>query len=319
MVGLLGCRQDDFSNKTVPSNDAFHTGRKVASVNESSISYAEFQISLQHAKQVMSLGAKGLSSASERVLARKLLDKMIDAHLLAQHALRIGIEEPGMEQCERELARIMRGEEKNSYFYRFLRDQGISTGVLSAHYRREWMIDRLSRRLGAMALHSVDELRSFYQKNQMKYRKPAMVELAHIAFTKTKNGKAPMRRAMDAKVALGSGLSFAQAVSRYSDDELTRDGSGRLGLIQKGEMLSRLDEIAFSLREGEISDPVEVASGVYLLKVIKRMDGTILPFEKVRDDIAKIIEKQAVEQHLYRLAEDLRKKAKIKIFDNIPE
>ncbi len=72
-----------------------------------------------------------------------------------------------------------------------------------------------------------------------------------------------------------SGESFEELAREYSDDGSARNG-GYLGAFGPGEMTYAFENAAFSLEEGEISQPVATSYGIHLIKLnAKNDDGTI--------------------------------------------
>jgi len=69
-----------------------------------------------------------------------------------------------------------------------------------------------------------------------------------------------------------SGADFAELANEYTDDPGNTDGNGirqggNLGFFAKGRMIPAFEEVAFSLKPGEISDPVITRFGCHVIKV----------------------------------------------------
>ncbi|MBD3179241.1 MAG: hypothetical protein GF417_06405 [Candidatus Latescibacteria bacterium] len=60
---------------------------------------------------------------------------------------------------------------------------------------------------------------------------------------------------------------FTEAAKIYSEDKITADKGGNLGFFSRGEMPEELEETAFSLQPGEISEPVKTDRGYHLIRV----------------------------------------------------
>jgi hypothetical protein len=109
-----------------------------------------------------------------------------------------------------------------------------------------------------------------------------------------------------AREAIEEGMSFPKAVETYSRGPL-----GRLWpMMGEGNFREEaVEEAAFELEEGEVSDIVRTESGLYLVKAEEVRPGGVVPFEDAQEPIRKILEnRQMIElrqeyfQQLYRKA-----------------
>jgi foldase protein PrsA len=63
-------------------------------------------------------------------------------------------------------------------------------------------------------------------------------------------------------------ITFEKAAEENNPDS-TRSKGGSLGVFMRGQMVPEFDKVAFSLKEGQISDPVRTQFGWHLIKVDK--------------------------------------------------
>ncbi len=92
-----------------------------------------------------------------------------------------------------------------------------------------------------------------------------------------------------------NGEPFERQVHKYADESVKSLG-GKLGEFEKGAMIPVLDEKIFSLKEGEVSEPIWTKDGVYILKIAKRTQAVYTPLEKVKDELyAKAYEEKREE------------------------
>ena len=87
-----------------------------------------------------------------------------------------------------------------------------------------------------------------------------------------------------AKQALDSGESFADTALRYSDDTASAEEGGDLGVISRGFFGDSFDEAAFSLEEGDVSQPVELDNAFHIIQVTDIQGPT---FEEQRAELAR--------------------------------
>lgn len=78
---------------------------------------------------------------------------------------------------------------------------------------------------------------------------------------------------------LNEGEDFHELAAVYSLDESNREQGGNLGWFDENTMVPPFTEAAFSLDEGEISDPVETTFGYHIIQVLGKRESQIPPTE----------------------------------------
>ena len=102
-----------------------------------------------------------------------------------------------------------------------------------------------------------------------------------------------------------AGKDFAAMARRYSDDKRSGMNGGLLPVLSAGKLMPKMDKLAFSLNEGEVSKPFSTNYGWHILKVIKKYP--IGSFEDSKEEISKELSKdnrskyieKSVVNHLY--------------------
>lgn len=118
--------------------------------------------------------------------------------------------------------------------------------------------------------------------------------------------------AWDLKKKLNNGATFEKLAKLVFDDPGLANNGGHLGYFGRGEMDERLEEVAFSLSPGLISDPVKIGIGYAIVKVEDRVDHPLLTESDYARQRAAIEEKvkrkkgiQAIEKTVHTIAKDL--------------
>jgi peptidyl-prolyl cis-trans isomerase C len=118
-----------------------------------------------------------------------------------------------------------------------------------------------------------EEARQYFQEHKSDYS--IQVRLAHILV----RSRPEAERALE---EIRSGTPFENVAESMSIDQTAAQG-GDLGYMWRGEMLHELEEPAFELKVGEVSDVIESNYGYHLIKVLDRHPGAGQPsFESKR-------------------------------------
>ncbi len=99
-----------------------------------------------------------------------------------------------------------------------------------------------------------------------------------ISFSTATNNGAPtgrtpemaLARAISITQQLQKGADFAELAKKYSDDPGSKDKGGDLGWFPRGIMVKAFEDAAFSLKPGEISDPVKTQYGFHIIQVLEK-------------------------------------------------
>ncbi|MEB2784582.1 peptidylprolyl isomerase [Algoriphagus persicinus] len=77
------------------------------------------------------------------------------------------------------------------------------------------------------------------------------------------------------KKDIGEGKAeFADLARKYSEDPGSATNGGDLGFSARGQMVPEYEGAALSLRQGEISDPVETEYGFHMIQLLEKKDNT---------------------------------------------
>ena len=79
---------------------------------------------------------------------------------------------------------------------------------------------------------------------------------------------------------LRNGEDFAKVAEDYSDDTGTKTNGGDLGFFERRNMVQELDQAAFNLNVGEISDVVQTGFGYHIIKLIEKAEYPSYDIEK---------------------------------------
>jgi peptidyl-prolyl cis-trans isomerase D len=166
------------------------------------------------------------------------------------------------------------------------------------------------------------ELREYYAQHLSNYRVPDRVKVAHILFKTT--GKTPAEVATIEKTAadvlnqVRAGGDFGDLAKKFSEDSTAQAG-GELGWLVHGQTVAEFDNMAFSLKPGEVSGLVKTVYGIHILKIEDKQLAHLQSFEEVKNSIRVDMEKDRVAGLQEKLAGSLESqlKATPQQFDDI--
>jgi peptidyl-prolyl cis-trans isomerase SurA len=240
-------------------------------------------------EELFSRQAQGLKLPTEpeqlEALRREVATAIVDEELLVQQASR----DTTIEVTDQEIAdgveqqmRKVRGNFSSEIDYQNeLKKAGFQT---PEEYRR-WLSDQ--QRRAALQNRLIDglrnagklkpvspteqEMRKFFdrQKGSLGSR-PATVSFRQIVVSPkpTAAAKARARAQADSIVLeLRQGADFATAARRFSQDPGSREQGGSLNWFRRGMMVPEFERVAFALKPGVVSDPVESPYGYHIIQV----------------------------------------------------
>jgi hypothetical protein len=133
---------------------------------------------------------------------------------------------------------------------------------------------------------SEDAVRDAYQADPEAYVRPASVVLWNIYRRHADPGQAEptYQLLQEIRQRVQRGETFASLAREYSQSE-TRLRDGFVGSVEQGRMAPALDDAAFALDRGGVSDPIDVPGGAVLLHISERMPEVRMTLEDARRQI----------------------------------
>jgi parvulin-like peptidyl-prolyl isomerase len=126
----------------------------------------------------------------------------------------------------------------------------------------------------------------------------------YISFEKGKD--VAMKQIKEARSKLSSGVEFDKVSKEYSQ-------APSVGTLEQGQMVASIDKEVFSLKQGELSQPLVVENGVYLFKVNGITQGANQSLTDVKEDVYNKLFQQEFQDKFKIWIEKLRSKAYVEI------
>ncbi|MFC1891004.1 peptidylprolyl isomerase [Thermodesulfobacteriota bacterium] len=156
-----------------------------------------------------------------------------------------------------------------------------------------------------------EKVLQYYQEHKEDYTEEAQVSLAGIFLNK--NESENLSEKVDLIVSsLEKGEEFKDLAIKHSEGPGADDG-GNLGNFKIAQLDPKLKDVLQNMNVGEISAPVKNETGIQIIKLLKKEDTRIIPFEEAKDGIFNILYKEEVNKRYTSWIEDLRKNTYTKI------
>lgn len=294
--------------------------RVVARVNGVAITEAELQDEME-ALYPSNTAHGGLRPERMKEIRSKALDELIVRELAYQQAAKSGEVAPAREvRAEFDRLRQRYGAVR---FDRSLQESGLTRQQYLKRLERRLTLERMMRskvvepsRLGPAAL------RAYYDQNRKKFERPERVRTRLILIGLEPQAKPEEERKAREKIEriyreLKAGKDFAALAREHSEDFYRMKG-GDVGWMHRGTMDPEFEELAFKLPVGEVSRPFRTPYGYNLLKVEAREPARLMAFEEIQDKLKQELEEKRFEEIRDAWVKELRKGAKVEVFDAPP-
>ncbi len=104
------------------------------------------------------------------------------------------------------------------------------------------------------------------------------------------------QRADSVYKALKGGADFAELAKKVSDDKGSGAKGGELGWLQKGMTVKEFEDMAYSMKKGEMSEPFKSPFGYHIIKLLDK--SMFFPYDSVRKDIVQFIEARGIREQI---------------------
>lgn len=283
--------------------------RVIATVGNEIITLAEYQ------KFVKSIGQYEQLDVVDEILLRKLIEEKVILNEAKKKGIEISekeIDEEIDEFCKEN------GFSKEK-FDEILKEEGMTLNMFREIIRNRIMLMRfIYSEVDSKIIISEKEIEDFYNANKKSYlASPETVDIKAI-FLKMKEDASVTeitdlkRRSLKIVDSLKRGESFERLAEEYSDEPLKSSG-GILGTFTRNSLIASLDKKVFLMKKGEISEPIWLSEGVYIVMLVDINTELYLPLEDVKNDIKNELYKVKRERYFNEWLKTLWEKASVTI------
>jgi len=158
--------------------------------------------------------------------------------------------------------------------------------------------------------------KQLYHANKADYKVEERIDAAHILVSgkKIKDEEA-LAKIKKLKKELSLGANFQELALRESDDKTVKKNKGELGKFTKKQLVKEFTKVAFTMKPGEISEPVKTNFGYHIIKLNKKIPAGYLSFDEVKNKIIDDLQKKDWEVRRATYYEQIKKSNKMEIDD----
>ena len=232
-------------------------------------------------------------------MKKDLLQRLIEDKLILQEAKKSEVKVDDS-RVKAKMSEIKKRYDSDKEFNDALVQQGLSAGDVEARIKDQMMMYSLiDSKIRSKIQVKPTEITAYYQENKQEMVTPERREVASLS-----------AETEDAAKELGGQLRQGRNMDALAVERKIKVNSFT---SQPGELKKEADEAIFSLKAGDVSDPVNV-NGAYYVFVLKK----VLPSESrslidVQDQISDVLFEKKMQEAVAAWVDGIRKTAYIKI------
>ena len=253
-----------------------------------------------------------LSKEQMKIFEDKVLLELVENELLFQYAESIGIKvsSSDIDASIDKLKKLLKTPEK---LKETLSKSELTLKSLRKIIYKEEMLKQLNKEKIETTLLEND-LKAYYDKNRHKFKEPPKI-IAKIIYVRNDptdpQGKSKSKKRIEeAYEKIKSGENFSDVAAKYST-AMSRVKGGDLGYIHKGMLEPAVEKKAFSMEANTTSGIIEQDLGYFIVRVEDKAEAKQLPFNSVKQKLAKDLKKRMEEEKKSELLKSLKSRAVI--------
>jgi hypothetical protein len=179
-------------------------------------------------------------------------------------------------------------------------EEGLTEDQAKEEVRAQIISEELFKKVTTTIKVSPTEVKAYYASHKSQYGQPETRDVRHILVAK-------QALANSIYAQLKSGGNFAALAKKYSKDPGSASNGGKL-TISKGQTVPPFDKTAFSLKTGELSQPIKTQYGYHIIQALSAVKpAKSTPLAKVQASIKQQLEQQRKNESMTKWVDDKKK------------
>ncbi len=249
---------------------------------------------------------------------RDTIERLIDRELIFFDAIEAGYD-ISREYVDEHIASLIRTNYHgdSNVFLKVLAQEGKTVEQLREDFRRQELVLAARHKKIGNPAPTDEQIQQYYLAHETNYWQPEAVQVSLIVLPLSPtnaigNSESQRKLARVIRERVLAGGDFASEAKLHSQRKpKSEDGSE---WFDRGSLRKELDEAAFALKPGDVSEVIEAGDYLYILQLRDRRPARLKSLAEVQNEIRKHLRRQAQETIERDWTATLRSKAVIRRF-----
>ncbi len=249
---------------------------------------------------------------------RMVLDRLIEDRIALEKIREIGIEVKDGE-VDDAIERIKRDNHwSRDELESMLREKGLTWEEYRQNVREDLQRYKLVNfEVKSRIIIRDERIEAYYEEHKDRFQRKPGVELATIFLLHANPGNAEEDDGLRQKAAtliqqLREGADFAALARKHSAGPGAEEG-GYLGRFDPNQLEPEIRKVIEQTPEGGVGDPIIKPNGIQIVKVLDKGGTGVMPLEKARDAIYRILLRKEIDRRYAEWIEELKERTYTKV------
>jgi len=276
----------------------------VAVVGGQQISKEQFQQLMARAQKSYDAQKRAFpkaGSAEYEQLKGQAITFLVQQAEVEEQAKKLGVDISD-DKVDKEIARYKKQfyGGSDARYEKAVKQQGLTDEQAREAIRQQLISQALFKKVTGDVKVTDADITQYYNTHKSQYVQPESREVRHILVTKKALADSLYQQ-------VKNGGNFAKLAKQYSKDPGSAANGGKL-TVSKGQTVPEFDKTAFSLKTGQISQPVHTQYGYHIIQALSAVKGaTTTKLSQVRASIRQQLEQQKKNDEITKWLEDTKK------------
>lgn len=254
----------------------------VAVVGDEEITKAEFDALMGRAEKAFEQQKRDFPKAGTpeyKTLQNQAVQYLVQQAKYRQAAdeLDVEIEDKDIDARLEQVTKQYFGGNKEEY-EKNLAKQGLTEDQVRKEIENQLISEKIYEKVTEDVKVTDEDIQKYYNDHKKDYKVPETREVRHILVAKKV-------KADELRTRLADGANFATLAKANSLDTGSKANGGKL-TARRGETVPPFDKAAFSLKKGEISQPIKTQFGYHIIEAIGDVKpASTTPLKDVKEQI----------------------------------